>query len=397
MRAMGWVVGGIGLGAGLMYLADPRSGRRRRALAQDKARHVIFEAENAAGVVTRDVIHRTRGFFFNSMSRVRREEVDDRTIEARIRSALGRVCSHPHAIQVNVAQGQVRLDGVALKAEHPKMLSRIRRVRGVLDVADNLQVFKQPGSHPELQGGTVRLGDRPEFLQHNWSPAARFVAGLGGSGLMVWGLSHGGVRGVVSTLLGSLLTLRSITNIELKRLTGLGGGRLAIEIHKDITVHAPVREVFAFWRAMENFSRFMTHVETVRTSGEDRSHWRVRGPAGTVFEWDAIITRLIPNQVLAWKSVEGSTVENAGIIHFEPFNNGRSTRLDIRMSYNPPAGALGHAFARLLGASPKKQMDDDLLRFKSLIETGKATGHETVSREQLSPKAPVRPGNRPVH
>jgi uncharacterized membrane protein len=114
------------------------------------------------------------------------------------------------------------------------------------------------------------------------------------------------------------------------------------------------------------------------------------------FEWDALITRLIPNQVLAWKSVEGSTVENAGIIHFEPFHGGRSTRLDIRMSYNPPAGALGHAFARLLGADPKRQMDDDLLRFKSLIELGKATGHETVSREQLSPPVTPRPGNR-VH
>ena len=185
--------------------------------------------------------------------------------------------------------------------------------------------------------------------------------------------------------------------IELKRLTGVGGERLAIEIHKNITVHAPVEEVFGFWRAMENFPRFMSHVEDVRTSGEDRSHWRVRGPAGTVFEWDALVTRLIPYQVLAWKSVEGSTVENAGILHFEATNKGRSTRLDIRMSYHPPVGALGHVFARLLGADPKKQMDDDLMRLKSLIETGKATGHETVSREQVLPSTPQRPGPHSVH
>jgi uncharacterized membrane protein len=395
MRATWWLVGGMGLGASVMYLSDPRAGRRRRAVAQDKALHVVHAAGDAAGVVARDLVHRTRGFFFNSMGRVRREEVDDRTIEARIRSALGRVCSHPAAIHVNVEQGRVHLHGVALKAEHPRILSRVRRVRGVLDVTDNLQVFKQPGSHPELQGGAIRPGARPEFLQHNWSPAARFVAGLGGASLLTWGARNRSVPGVVSTCLGSLLTLRSITNIELKRLTGLGGGRLAIEIHKDIMVHAPVEEVFAFWRAMENFSRFMSHVESVRTSGEDRSHWRVRGPAGMAFEWDALITRLIPNQVLAWKSVEGSTVENAGIIHFEPFHGGRSTRLDIRMSYNPPAGALGHAFARLLGADPKRQMDDDLLRFKSLIELGKATGNETVSREQLSP--PVTPPGSRVH
>src|SRR6185503_5854390 len=103
-----------------------------------------------------------------------------------------------------------------------------------------------------------------------------------------------------------------------------------------------------------------------------------------VFEWDAVITRLEDGKVLEWKSVEGSTVENAGIIHFEDLGEGR-TRLDIRLSYNPPAGVIGHAFAKLLGADPKKQMDDDLLRFKSLMELGKATGHEQVSRDELVP------------
>ena len=149
-------------------------------------------------------------------------------------------------------------------------------------------------------------------------------------------------------------------------------------------MNAPVNEVFAFWQAMHNFPRFMSHVEDVVMTKEGRSHWRVRGPAGIVFEWDAVITRIEPGRVLAWKSVEGSMVENAGIIRFQQVGKGR-TRLDIRLSYNPPAGAIGHAFARLLGADPKKQMDDDLLRLKSLLEQGKATGHETVRREELAP------------
>ncbi|HYO68348.1 MAG TPA: SRPBCC family protein, partial [Archangium sp.] len=366
-------------------------GRRRRAVVHDKALHAVHETEEAARVVVRDIVHRSRGFVFETRGKMRREEVDDRTIEARIRSALGRVCSHTHAIHVSVQQGRVQLDGVVLKAEYPRILSRIAHVRGVVDVTDNLQVFKRPGSHPELQGGSIRPGDRPEFLQHNWSPAARFVAGLGGASLLTWGIRRGGLGGLGSLFLGSLITLRSITNIDLKSLTGVGRGRLAIDVHKNIIVHAPVREVFGFWRAMENFPRFMSHVEQVRTSGEDRSHWRVRGPAGTVFEWDAIITRLIPHQELAWKSVEGSTVEHAGIIHFAPCHEGRSTRLDIRMAYHPPVGALGHVFARLLGADPKKQMDDDLMRLKSIIETGKAP------REQVSPSAPGRTGPRPVH
>ncbi len=395
MRAGLWMVAGVGVGAGLMYFTDPRSGRRRRAVAQDKVRHAVHEAELGAHVVARDLFHRARGYFFETRGRFRRGEVDDKTVEARVRAALGRVCSHPHALQLSVNLGRVRLEGVILKAEHPKLLSRLRRVQGVLDVIDNLEVHKQLGSHPKLQGGLVKKGDRPEFLQRNWSPAARFIGGLGGGSLLTWGLWRRGIPGTVSTVLGSLLTLRSITNIELKRLTGVGGGRLGLALHKDILVHAPVEEVFAFWRAMENFPRFMTHVAEVRTNGGDRSHWRVRGPAGISFEWDAIVTRLIPHQVLAWKSVEGSTVEHAGIIHFEPAHGGRATRLDIRMTYTPPAGALGHVFARLLGADPKKQMDDDLLRFKSLLETGKATGRETVSRDELP--VPPHSGPRPVH
>lgn len=142
MEVLGSLMGGVGLGAGLMYLADPRSGRRRRAMAHDKALHIVHELGEAAGMVARDLAHRTRGFFFETRSRMRHEEVDDRTIEARIRSALGRVCSHTHAIHMNVEQGRVQLYGAVLEAEHSRIRSRIAHVRGVLDVTDNLQVFK---------------------------------------------------------------------------------------------------------------------------------------------------------------------------------------------------------------------------------------------------------------
>jgi hypothetical protein len=43
------------------------------------------------------------------------------------------------------------------------------------------------------------------------------------------------------------------------------------------------------------------------------------------------------------------------------------------MTYNPPAGLLGHGVAALLGADPKRALDDDLLRFKSLLEHGRTT------------------------
>jgi uncharacterized membrane protein len=50
-------------------------------------------------------------------------------------------------------------------------------------------------------------------------------------------------------------------------------------------------------------------------------------------------------------------------------NNGQ-TSIDVKLSYNPPAGAVGHGIASLLGSDPKGLMDADLMRMKSLIETG---------------------------
>lgn len=379
-----WLLGGMGLGAGVMYWADPRSGRARRALAREKAWHLLAEAGDALDVVARDMIHRGRGLAFKLRGRLHEEAVDDVTLEARVRSVLGRVCSHPGAIQVSCRQGRVELKGPILAREVKQVLAHVRRVRGVRQLDDDLESHPEAGSHPGLQGGVRRPGIRPELLQRHWSPATRFLAGLGGVGLMGLGLARQGAWRPVLWVPGLLLGLRSLTNLELKQVMGVGADPLELSFHKDITVNAPVNEVFAFWQAMHNFPRFMRHVEEVRLSKEGRSTWKVRGPAGIIFEWDAVITRLEPGRLLGWRSVPGAMLENAGIIHFEEAGEGR-TRLDIRLSYKPPAGALGHAFARLLGADPKRQMDDDLLRFKSLMELGKATGHERVQRDELIP------------
>jgi uncharacterized membrane protein len=367
-----------------MYLADPRSGRWRRAHVQDKAAHLAHEAGDAVEIVARDMRHRARGLVHRVLGRFRREAVDDATLEARVRSVLGRVCSHPHSVRVWCNQGRVRLEGIILAAEHKKVLQRMRRVPGVRGVQDELAVHEQAGRQPDLQGGMLRPGGRNEFLQRHWSPSARFLGVVGGVGLAVLGFSRRGVPGALLGGAGVLLGLRGLTNLELRRLIGLGAGRLAIGFHKDVLVNAPVEEVFAFWSAMENFPRFMSHVAEVRRLGEDRWHWKVSGPAGTAFQWDAVVTHFAPNELLEWKSVEGALVKNAGSIRFQR-EAGNRTRLDIRLTYNPPVGVIGHAFAKLLGADPKRQMDDDLLRFKSLLELGKATGHETVTRDQLAP------------
>jgi len=120
-----------------------------------------------------------------------------------------------------------------------------------------------------------------------------------------------------------------------------------------------------------------------------RSHWKVRGPLGRPVEWEAETTSFVPNKLIAWKSVEGSLIKNEGMIRFDPVDDGRATRLDVRLSYNPVVGYLGHGIAALFRVDPKKSLDDDLLRLKSLLEEGSATAHGRKVTRDAIPIAPV--------
>ena len=113
-------------------------------------------------------------------------------------------------------------------------------------------------------------------------------------------------------------------------------------------------------------------------------------------EWDAEVTRAEPGRLLSWATVETAPVESFGTVRFVPVDGG--TRVDVRLSYNPPLGAVGHAVAALLGADPKQQLDDDLLRLKSLLERGKPSGdEERMARDRASVfNAGVKIRNAPV-
>jgi uncharacterized membrane protein len=137
-----------------------------------------------------------------------------------------------------------------------------------------------------------------------------------------------------------------------------------------ITVNAPAEKVYAAWRDFERLPEFMYHLESVTTSGERRSHWVAKAPAGSTIEWDAEITEDVAGQRIAWRSVDGAEVANEGAVRFEPAPGGRGTEVHVELTYSPPGGALGSLVAKLFGEEPGQQVSDDLRRFKQLIETG---------------------------
>ncbi|HLL54891.1 MAG TPA: SRPBCC family protein [Myxococcaceae bacterium] len=380
-KADGILIGasGVATGATLMYLLDPLGGRRRRHVARDRARHAAQGLVEAVDVTSRDLSSRTRGVVAELVARLTEERVEDHVLEERVRSKLGRVCSHPGAVVVHARGGRVELQGNVLAREHPLILATVRKVRGVRELDDDLRPHED-GSHiPDLQGGAPRPGQRFGPIEEHWSLITRFSVSAAGVGLVGLSFSQRGLRRVLLRSFGGMAVLRAFLDFRVDRSSERG----TIEVQKSILVGAPVREVFSFWQAFENFPRFMGHVKDVHRVNGGLYHWKVEGPAGTAFEWDAEITQLVPDRILAWQSVGRTAVRNSGIVRFDQMPDG-ACRVTVRLSYHPPGGAFGHGLAKLLGADPKREMDDDLLRFKALIETGHVRGHgEQVFRDEI--------------
>jgi len=163
--------------------------------------------------------------------------------------------------------------------------------------------------------------------------------------------------------------LSSIDNAQRRQL-GQGPSVTEVHLEKSIAVNRTPEECYRFWHDFESFPRFMEHVESVRITGENSMHWRVKGPAGGTVEWDAALLADEPGQYLAWRSLEGAEVDNEGTVRFEPAPDGRGTLLRVTMRYSPPGGIAGALIAKMFGEEPSQQIDEDLRRFKWLIETG---------------------------
>jgi len=361
---------GLGVGAGLMYLMDPALGRRRRALMYDQAQHAWHDVEQAASVLERDLSQRAQGLVAESRAAFGADEADDRVIAERVRSKIGRVVAHPKAIEVTAHNGRVILRGPILAGEVGRLIAAVGGVRGVSEIENRLDVHEHAGNIAALQGGRQRPGQRWEVMQANWSPTTRLMVGAAGAAMVGYGMTQKFPTACVIGTVGLGLMARAGANMEMTRLLGIGGRR-AVEVQKTLTVNASPDRVFEEWADYRNFPRFMSHVVEVRNLGGGRSRWTVKGPASIPVSWTAAITRYVPDQIIAWRSEPGSVIANRGMVRFESVQGG--TRVHVRLAYNPPGGALGHVAALLFGADPKSAMDDDLVRFKSLIETGKAS------------------------
>jgi uncharacterized membrane protein len=186
----------------------------------------------------------------------------------------------------------------------------------------------------------------------------------------------------------------AVTALDLVCAKQLSNGNHGIHARASCIVNREPHEVYSFWRRFENLPRFMRHLESVQDLSEGRYHWVAKGPAGMTVEWDAILVADDPGQVITWRSLENSDVDNAGAVRFERAPGGRGTIVRVNIEYNPIGGVVGAAVAKLFGEEPQQQLDDDLRRFKQVLEVGEVTVSDaTLFGTGYFEQRPARPAS----
>lgn len=240
----------------------------------------------------------------------------------------------------------------------------------------------QPTARPPL--GDVNVGD-----------VERWASTIGGTLLVAHGLRRQSFGGLALALIGGGLVYRGFTGhceaYKALDIDTVGKHRSDADehIHKGVlvkhtvTVNRPADELYRYWREVENAPRFMTNIRSANRIEGGRSHWVSSGPLGKTFEWDSEIINDQPGRLIAWKSLPGGDVDQAGSVRFEPASGGRGTVVTIEVNYEPPAGVLGIAVAKILGEDPDGQVRENLRHFKQLMEAGEipTTAGQSSGRE----------------
>jgi uncharacterized membrane protein len=213
----------------------------------------------------------------------------------------------------------------------------------------------------------------------NVNETERWVSAIVGGALSAYGLSRRSWPGLILAAIGGALVSRgALGHCLLYRALGVSTTDLgrrkvhtdrAVKVEQSIIVNRPADELYRYWRDFGNLPRFMKHVESVEVKDDRHSHWIVKAPLGMKVEWDAEIISEIPNELIGWRSEGNGDVDNAGSVRFQSVPDGQGTEVRVMLQYDPPAGLVGVAMAKILGEEPAAQVEEDLQRFKQVMET----------------------------
>jgi uncharacterized membrane protein len=242
---------------------------------------------------------------------------------------------------------------------------------GVKDEDKTRNVLRGYGMR-EIAAG-IGILSRPQPAGWLWGRVAGDLLDLSSLGSALGSSRSNRVRvGAATAAVIGVTALDVRCALQLQRGSTNGGSAKTgdVRVTKTIIVNRSPEEVYRFWHDLANLPTFMKHLESVQVTGDNRSHWKATGPGGKTVEWDAEIVEDQPNTRIAWRSLEGSDIDNSGSVQFERAPGGRGTLVRVELRYTPPGGVVSATLAKLFGEEPGQQVDDDLRAFKQVLETG---------------------------
>lgn len=306
----------------------------------------------------------------------------------------------PELVQSGVASGEssrtragltlargLALFSIGLGAAQLLMPDRVARLVGVPATSTARTVMRLMGLREVAHGVGILRSSRPGVWVGSRVAGDALDMGLLGGTLATGGTTNparaigalAAVAGTAAADMADTLQLRG-------HRESLGGGT-AMRVRAAVTVNRSAEDLYSWWRSFDNLPDLMTHLRSVELLDEGRSRWTVRAPLGSSATWDAEVTEDVPNELVAWQSLPGSQVENAGEVRFVAAPRGRGTEVHVLLTYDSPVGQVAAALLKLFGDDPVQQVKDDLRRFKQVMETGQVVRsdgayHGTDARDQ---------------
>jgi len=273
--------------------------------------------------------------------------------------------------------------------------SKVARFIGLEDDRRRNSVFRFYGLREIAAGAGILAARQPaRWLWARVAGDAVDIASLG-SAITAKDASRVRVAAATAAVLGvTALDVVCAKSLSRGSVEETATHRRSSEVHvsKTMIVNREPGELYRFWRDFRNLGRVLTHLESVEELPDNRSHWVAIGLGGRKFEWDAEIVDDQPGKRIAWRSLEGSDIDNSGSVEFVPAPGGRGTLVKVQLKYTPPVSAVTAKLAKLFRSEPGQQVEEDLRAFKQLMETGEIAKSDASIHRGKHPGRPSAQG-----
>jgi uncharacterized membrane protein len=141
-----------------------------------------------------------------------------------------------------------------------------------------------------------------------------------------------------------------------------------IHVRENIIINRKASDIYRFWRNLENLSRFINHLDSVKDLGGGHNRWTIKTPVGQV-SWESEIVEDKENEIIEWRSMPDSSVRNSGSLSLLEKEGGNATEATVELRYQPPGKHDSFLEDEILEVITDKQMKEDLRNLKRIMES----------------------------